>query len=172
MPKGLKQFNASNNELSGVVPENLSKFPSSSFYPGNDPLHFPNGPSGSTNDPDESSNRKHVSFIVKVIITVSIVIAVLFMHPIVVGLRGYKWGPTQHEKLILSDYSSLGSLASFLYGVLVRLYLMRRKVFIYKLGKDVLHKVEAQHVLMLHWCKKWMIQLLERECMRPSNSDA
>jgi uncharacterized protein YjbI with pentapeptide repeats len=40
-------------------------------------------------------------------------------HPNVVGLRGYYWGPTQHEKLILSDYVSPGSLASFLYGMLV-----------------------------------------------------
>lgn len=37
-------------------------------------------------------------------------------HPNVVGLRGYYWGPTQHEKLILSDYISPGGLASFLYG--------------------------------------------------------
>lgn len=37
-------------------------------------------------------------------------------HPNVVGLRGYYWGPTQHEKLILSDYISPGNLASFLYG--------------------------------------------------------
>lgn len=36
-------------------------------------------------------------------------------HPNVVGLRGYYWGPTQHEKLVLSDYISPGSLASFLY---------------------------------------------------------
>ncbi|CAN1227871.1 LRR receptor-like serine/threonine-protein kinase GHR1 [Linum grandiflorum] len=36
-------------------------------------------------------------------------------HPNVVGLRGYYWGPTQHEKLILSDYISPGSLASFLF---------------------------------------------------------
>lgn len=38
-------------------------------------------------------------------------------HPNVVCLRGYYWGPTQHEKLILSDYISPGSLASFLYGM-------------------------------------------------------
>lgn len=37
-------------------------------------------------------------------------------HPNVVGLKGYYWGPTQHEKLIISDYISPGSLASFLYG--------------------------------------------------------
>nr|KYP76845.1 putative LRR receptor-like serine/threonine-protein kinase At4g20940 [Cajanus cajan] len=213
MPKELKKFNASKNYLSGVVPENLRKFPSSSFYPGNDRLHFPNGPFRSTNKPDENSNRKPVG---KVIIIVSCVVAVLFMlvllavffiyyirisrspseyatakdmsehaqrqisgpgyakyccaqsvapaevlgrschgtsykatlendyflrvkwlregvakqrkefsieakkfanirHPNVVGLRGYYWGPTQHEKLILSDYISPGSLASFLY---------------------------------------------------------
>lgn len=40
-------------------------------------------------------------------------------HPNVVGLKGYYWGPTQHEKLILSDYISPGSLASFLYGNLL-----------------------------------------------------
>lgn len=37
-------------------------------------------------------------------------------HPNVVGLRGYYWGPTQHEKLIISDYISPGNLARFLYG--------------------------------------------------------
>ncbi|KAI3744979.1 hypothetical protein L1987_58078 [Smallanthus sonchifolius] len=36
-------------------------------------------------------------------------------HPNVVGLRGYYWGPTQYEKLILSDFISPGSLASFIY---------------------------------------------------------
>ncbi|XXG65973.1 hypothetical protein AAC387_Pa05g3544 [Persea americana] len=36
-------------------------------------------------------------------------------HPNVVALRGYYWGPTQHEKLIMSDHISPGSLASFLY---------------------------------------------------------
>lgn len=44
-------------------------------------------------------------------------------HPNVVTLRGYYWGPTQHEKLILSDYISPGSLASFLYGMLFVLVL-------------------------------------------------
>ncbi|TKY60126.1 LRR receptor serine/threonine-protein kinase [Spatholobus suberectus] len=86
MPKGVKKFNASNNDLSGVVPENLRKFPSSSFYPGNDWLHFPNGHSGSTNKPDENSNRKHISSVVKVIIIVSCVVAVLFMLILVVVL--------------------------------------------------------------------------------------
>ncbi|RHN72645.1 putative leucine-rich repeat domain, L domain-containing protein [Medicago truncatula] len=42
MPKGLKDFNASGNDISGVVPEILRKIPSSSFFPGNAKLHFPN----------------------------------------------------------------------------------------------------------------------------------
>ena len=40
-------------------------------------------------------------------------------HPNVVVLRGYYWGATHHEKLILSDFISPGSLASFLYGMLL-----------------------------------------------------
>jgi hypothetical protein len=53
-------------------------------------------------------------------------------HPNVADLRGYYWGPTPHEKLILSDYVAPGSLATFLYGnntdfclVQTRLYLTR-----------------------------------------------
>lgn len=37
-------------------------------------------------------------------------------HPHVVSLRGYYWGPREHEKLLLSDYVSTGSLAYHLYG--------------------------------------------------------
>ncbi|KAH9288265.1 hypothetical protein KI387_032382, partial [Taxus chinensis] len=36
-------------------------------------------------------------------------------HPNVISLRGYYWGPSEHEKLILSDYVSPGSLASHMY---------------------------------------------------------
>lgn len=36
-------------------------------------------------------------------------------HPNVISLRGYYWGPSEHEKLILSDYVSPGSLASHIY---------------------------------------------------------
>jgi len=97
MPKGLKKLNASDNELSGVVPENPSKFPSSSFYPGNNRLQFPNGPSGATNDPDESFNKKPVSFIVKVVITVSSVIAVLFMLALLSVISS-----TQHPNIKIS----------------------------------------------------------------------
>lgn len=36
-------------------------------------------------------------------------------HPNIISLRGYYWGPSEHEKLILSDYMSPGSLASHIY---------------------------------------------------------
>lgn len=37
-------------------------------------------------------------------------------HPNIVSLRGYYWGPREHEKLLLSDFIALGSLAHHLYG--------------------------------------------------------
>lgn len=79
LPKELKNFNVSYNDLSGTVPENLRKFPSSSFYPGNSRLNFPNSPPGSTNMPAESSKRKPMSTIVKVIIIVSCVVALFIL---------------------------------------------------------------------------------------------
>ena len=79
IPKGLKNFNASLNDFSGVVPENLRKFPSLSFFPGNTKLHLPNGPPGSTTSPAESSKRKSLSTIVKVIIIVSCVVALFIL---------------------------------------------------------------------------------------------
>ncbi|KAL0398254.1 UNVERIFIED_CONTAM: LRR receptor-like serine/threonine-protein kinase GHR1 [Sesamum radiatum] len=268
LPDSLQSFNASNNDLSGVVPENLRKFPLSSFYPGNSDLQFPNPPPSSSHGPAGNPSKKHFRTIIKVVIIVCCVVAVIILillaifihykriskkplphvtnkdvsrqvstnpssfggrdragglvvsaedlvtsrkgssseiisseekmaaitgfspsktshfswspesgdsytveslsrldvrslgrsshgtsyratldnglfltvkwlregvakqrkefakeakkfanirHPNVVGLRGYYWGPTQHEKLILSDYISPGSLASFLY---------------------------------------------------------
>ncbi|KAJ1414392.1 Serine-threonine/tyrosine-protein kinase, catalytic domain [Sesbania bispinosa] len=79
MPKGLKSFNASQNDLAGVVPEVLRKFPSSSFFPGNSKLHFPNGPPGSTTSSAESSKRKPMNTVVKVIIIVSCVVALFIL---------------------------------------------------------------------------------------------
>lgn len=79
MPKGLKNFNASQNDLSGVVPEILRNFSSSSFFPGNTKLRFPNGPPGSTISPAESSKRKSMTTVVKVIIIVSCVVALIIL---------------------------------------------------------------------------------------------
>lgn len=78
-PNSLESFNASYNDLSGDVPDNLKKFPSSSFYPGNTRLHFPNGPPGSTSSPTKNLKRKPINTIVKVIIIVSCVVAVFIL---------------------------------------------------------------------------------------------
>lgn len=78
LPDTLQSFNASYNDLSGVVPENLRKFPLSSFYPGNSGLQFPNPPPGSGH---RSSRKSHLSTILIVAIIVSCVaaLAVLFL---------------------------------------------------------------------------------------------
>ncbi|KAF2310764.1 hypothetical protein GH714_016978 [Hevea brasiliensis] len=79
LSNSLGSFNVSYNDLSGVVPENLRRFPSSSFYPGNSRLHLPSGPSGSNEFPAENSRRKPINTIVKVVVIVSCVIAVIIL---------------------------------------------------------------------------------------------
>uniref|UniRef100_A0A5B7B405 Protein kinase domain-containing protein n=1 Tax=Davidia involucrata TaxID=16924 RepID=A0A5B7B405_DAVIN len=75
----LESFNASYNDLSGVVPENLRKFPLSSFYPGNSGLQFPNGPPGSTHFPTGNPKRKPIRTLVKVLVIVACVVAVIIL---------------------------------------------------------------------------------------------
>ncbi|XP_011096692.1 probable LRR receptor-like serine/threonine-protein kinase At4g20940 [Sesamum indicum] len=79
LPDSLQSFNASYNDLSGVVPENLRKFPLSSFYPGNSDLQFPNPPPGSSHGPAGNPSKKHFRTIVKVVIIVSCVVAVIIL---------------------------------------------------------------------------------------------
>ncbi|XP_071701358.1 LRR receptor-like serine/threonine-protein kinase GHR1 [Rutidosis leptorrhynchoides] len=71
----LTSFNASYNDLSGIVPENLRKFPESSFFPGNSDLQFPNPPAGS-NSPKK---KKPIKTIFKVLVIVACVIAVVIL---------------------------------------------------------------------------------------------
>ncbi|KAB1222854.1 hypothetical protein CJ030_MR2G018640 [Morella rubra] len=94
LPNSLESFNASYNDLSGIVPENLRKFPSSSFYPGNTRLSFPSGPSGASDSSIKNYKRKPMNTIVKVIIIVACVIAVvilillaIFLHYIRISRR-------------------------------------------------------------------------------------
>ncbi|XP_028078768.1 probable inactive receptor kinase At5g10020 [Camellia sinensis] len=62
LPDGLKIFNVSSNNFSGIVPENLLKFPDSSFHPGNSLLIFPYPPSSPTHVPNLTSrgHRPHM----------------------------------------------------------------------------------------------------------------
>lgn len=79
MPKGLIDFNASENDLSRVVLKIHRRFPSSSFFSGNAQLHFPNSHLGSTVSPMEISKGKSMTTVVKVTIIVTILLAV-FIH--------------------------------------------------------------------------------------------
>ncbi|XP_071701530.1 LRR receptor-like serine/threonine-protein kinase GHR1 [Rutidosis leptorrhynchoides] len=78
LTNSLSSFNASYNDLSGVVPENLRKFPESSFFPGNSDLQFPNPPAGS-NSGHSSNRKKPIKTIIKVLIIVACVIAVVIL---------------------------------------------------------------------------------------------
>ncbi|CAN1812917.1 LRR receptor-like serine/threonine-protein kinase GHR1 [Linum perenne] len=78
LSSSLQRFNVSNNDLSGVVPENLRTFSTSSFYPGNSKLIFPGGAPGSSNAPAGNS-RKPINTAVKIVVIVSCVIAVIIL---------------------------------------------------------------------------------------------
>ncbi|XP_059666497.1 LRR receptor-like serine/threonine-protein kinase GHR1 [Cornus florida] len=79
LSNSLESFNASFNDLSGVVPENLRKFPQSSFYPGNSGLQFPNAPPGSSNFPVGNPKGKPIKTIVKVMVIIACVTAVVIL---------------------------------------------------------------------------------------------
>ncbi|KAI3780673.1 hypothetical protein L2E82_10659 [Cichorium intybus] len=74
----LTRFNASYNEFSGVVPENLRKFPESSFFPGNSDLQFPNPPAGPKSG-DSAGKKKPFKTVFKVLVIVACVIAVVIL---------------------------------------------------------------------------------------------
>ncbi|XP_043692267.1 probable inactive receptor kinase At5g10020 [Telopea speciosissima] len=61
LPDVLKGFNVSYNNLSGIVPDNLMRFPDSSFHPGNFLLLFPNSSSSPTNVPEIPLQGKRAS---------------------------------------------------------------------------------------------------------------
>ncbi|KAL4573109.1 hypothetical protein LXL04_019904 [Taraxacum kok-saghyz] len=75
----LTRFNASYNDFSGVVPENLRKFPESSFFPGNSGLQFPNPPAGANSGGVSSGKKKPIKTIFKVLVIVACVIAVVIL---------------------------------------------------------------------------------------------
>ncbi|GMI67887.1 sucrose-induced receptor kinase 1 [Hibiscus trionum] len=86
----LNEFNVSNNDLSGPIPENLRGFPRSSFSPGNSLLNFPKG-MPSTDSPQDhtlSQVRHHNSkgnirvaiIVASVLAAVMIVFVLLAFH--------------------------------------------------------------------------------------------
>ncbi|KAJ8758605.1 hypothetical protein K2173_000326 [Erythroxylum novogranatense] len=83
----LTNFNVSYNDLSGIVPENLRRFPNTSFYPGNSRLSLLSGPAGDSNSPAEKPRRKPINTVVKVVIIVSCVIAVFVLIMLAIFMR-------------------------------------------------------------------------------------
>ncbi|KAG8083749.1 hypothetical protein GUJ93_ZPchr0016g2605 [Zizania palustris] len=80
LPDTLQSFNASYNDLSGVVPVNLRKFPESSFHPGNSKLEYPASSSGSGNSSSGSGGGRSLSAAAKVaLIAASIVVLVILI---------------------------------------------------------------------------------------------
>ncbi|CAA0832282.1 Leucine-rich receptor-like protein kinase family protein [Striga hermonthica] len=98
LPDTLQSFNASYNDFYGFVPENLRKFPLSSFYPGNSHLQFPNPPSGSSRGTANNS-RKHLKTIIKVaIIILSCLAALIILILLAVFFIRYKKISRQRQK--------------------------------------------------------------------------
>ncbi|XP_020093010.1 probable LRR receptor-like serine/threonine-protein kinase At4g20940 isoform X2 [Ananas comosus] len=79
LPNTLTFFNASYNDLSGIVPENLRMFPDSSFHPGNSRLEFPGGPPGSGNTPSENFGHKQLKTSIKVAIIAGGIVILLIL---------------------------------------------------------------------------------------------
>ncbi|KAK9049139.1 hypothetical protein SSX86_031894 [Deinandra increscens subsp. villosa] len=96
---GLVSFNASYNDLSGVVPENLRKFPESSFFPGNSDLEFPNPPAG-PNTHGSSNKKKPIKTIFKVLVIIACVIAVVILILLAVFIHYMRISrrPLSHEE--------------------------------------------------------------------------
>ncbi|KMT00770.1 hypothetical protein BVRB_9g220510 [Beta vulgaris subsp. vulgaris] len=94
LSSNLQSFNASYNDLSGVVPENLRVFPRSSFFPGNSKLQLPNAPPGPEDYAGGNSKRKSIKTLIKVIIIVAclvvffiLILLAIFIHYIRISRR-------------------------------------------------------------------------------------
>ncbi|KAL3631589.1 LRR receptor-like serine/threonine-protein kinase ghr1 [Castilleja foliolosa] len=77
LSNNLQTFIVSYNDLSGFVPENLRKFPLSSFYPGNSKLQFPNPPRGPNNTPSGNVHKQHTRILIIIAITVACLLTVI-----------------------------------------------------------------------------------------------
>ncbi|KAJ4971206.1 hypothetical protein NE237_004305 [Protea cynaroides] len=87
LPDVLKEFNVSYNNLSGIVPDNLMRFPDSSFHPGNSLLLFPKSSSSPKNVPEISFQGKRPA--IKVVLIVGLVsgVAVIALLAFIIYYR-------------------------------------------------------------------------------------
>ncbi|XP_052202826.1 LRR receptor-like serine/threonine-protein kinase GHR1 [Diospyros lotus] len=96
LSNSLGSFNASYNDLSGVVPKNLQRFPLSSFYPGNSRLLFPNGPPQPGHMPTGNSKRKPIKNTVKVVVIVVCVVAVITLIMLAIVIHYIRISKKRH----------------------------------------------------------------------------
>ncbi|KAG0467115.1 hypothetical protein HPP92_018695 [Vanilla planifolia] len=101
LPNTLLSFNSSYNDLSGTVPQNLRRFPDSSFHPGNSGLEFPGGRPGPGGSPFGNSTHKTIKSYIKVVVIVSciVVLALLILLVIIVHYKRISSG-SQTEKVV------------------------------------------------------------------------
>ncbi|KAK9105826.1 hypothetical protein Scep_022670 [Stephania cephalantha] len=79
LTSSLQSFNVSYNDLSGVVPESLRKFPDSSFHPGNSRLELPSAPAGPGGIAGGASKRKPITTAIKIVVIIACVLAVIIL---------------------------------------------------------------------------------------------
>ncbi|KAL9391042.1 hypothetical protein Peur_014962 [Populus x canadensis] len=111
LPDGLKGFDVSSNNFSGVVPDNLRRFPDSAFHPGNSLLIFPYLPSSSKGPPalvNLKGGRSRMKPAIKIALIASMVGAatIIALLSMVIYYRTHR--PTHGTKSLKGDERSEG----------------------------------------------------------------
>ncbi|KAJ6927709.1 inactive receptor kinase [Populus alba x Populus x berolinensis] len=111
LPDGLKGFDVSSNNFSGVVPDNLRRFPDSAFHPGNSLLIFPYLPSSSKGPPalvNLKGGRSRMKPAIKIALIASMVGAatIIALLSMVIYYRTHQ--PTHGTRSLKGDERSEG----------------------------------------------------------------
>ncbi|XP_065869072.1 LRR receptor-like serine/threonine-protein kinase GHR1 [Euphorbia lathyris] len=116
LPDGLRGFNVSSNNLSGVIPDNLRRFPDSAFHPGNSLLSFANsslsnGAPSLTSKDHQSRMKRAVKIILIAGAVCTVSIIAIFCMLIYFKSRSHKPGRTSLEgdekQGVAEEHSSL-----------------------------------------------------------------
>ncbi|KAA8550048.1 hypothetical protein F0562_001732 [Nyssa sinensis] len=101
LPDELKGFNVSYNNLSGVVPENLRRFPDSAFHPGNSLLIFPYPPASPQDVPNMTfgGHRSHKKSAIRAALIAGLVggVSVIALLAIIIYYRAHWHESRRHS---------------------------------------------------------------------------